>query len=178
MSNNWMHHVKFMNESYYTHVMIERKKCRTWPISLKGGIYLYFMKSFFLLLLCCLRCLSFCRWWKTEKHSCRSSVISMRSCPPQYPRSSTPLKPIPLPNLNCFQQSESKFEHIELPAKLLDYFVRSNNSNINQSYLAPRPHICQMCHLCVWSKVWHLWNFWVRCAGIGCQSWACKILAE
>ena len=40
----------------------------------------------------CLRCLSFCRWWKTGKHSCRSSVISMRSCPPQYPRSSTPIK--------------------------------------------------------------------------------------
>ena len=25
------------------------------------------------------------------------------------------------------------FEHIELPAKLLDYFLRSNKSNINQS---------------------------------------------
>ena len=44
----------------------------------------------------CLRCLFFFRW-KTEKHSCRSSVNSMRSCPPQYPRSSTLLKPIPLP---------------------------------------------------------------------------------
>ena len=38
----------------------------------------------------CLRCLSFCRWWQTEKHSCRSGVIIMRSYPPQYPRSSTP----------------------------------------------------------------------------------------
>jgi len=26
------------------------------------------------------------------------------------------------------------FEHIELPAKLLDYFLRSNKSNINQSF--------------------------------------------
>jgi len=26
------------------------------------------------------------------------------------------------------------FEHIELPAKLLDYFLQSNKSNINQSY--------------------------------------------
>jgi len=26
-----------------------------------------------------------------------------------------------------------RFEHIELPAKLLDYFLRSNKSNINQS---------------------------------------------
>jgi len=43
----------------------------------------------------CLRCLSFCRWRKTEKHSCRSSVISMRPYPPQYPRSSTPLNPSP-----------------------------------------------------------------------------------
>ena len=34
---------------------------------------------------------------ETEKHSCRSSVMSMRSCPPQYPRSSTILNPNPLP---------------------------------------------------------------------------------
>ena len=38
----------------------------------------------------CLRCLSFCRWWKTEKHSCRSIVICISSYPPQYPHSSTP----------------------------------------------------------------------------------------
>jgi len=30
----------------------------------------------------------FCRWWKTEKYSYRSSDTSMRSYPPQYPRSS------------------------------------------------------------------------------------------
>ena len=41
----------------------------------------------------CLRCLSFRRWWKTEKNSCRSNIISMRSYPPQYPRSSTRLNP-------------------------------------------------------------------------------------
>jgi len=27
-----------------------------------------------------------------------------------------------------------RFEHIELPAKLLDYFLRSNKSNINQTH--------------------------------------------
>jgi len=43
----------------------------------------------------CLRCLSFARWCKTEKHSCRSSVLSMRSYIPQYPRSSIPLNPTP-----------------------------------------------------------------------------------
>ena len=32
---------------------------------------------------------------KTEKRSSLSSVISMRSCPPQYPRSSTPVNPSP-----------------------------------------------------------------------------------
>jgi len=32
---------------------------------------------------------------KLKKHSCRSSDISMRSCPPQYPRSSIPLSPFP-----------------------------------------------------------------------------------
>ena len=29
-------------------------------------------------------------------------------------------------------QSRKRFEHIELPAKLLDYFLRSNKSNVNQ----------------------------------------------
>jgi len=28
---------------------------------------------------------------------------------------------------------QSTFEHIELPAKILDYFLRSNKNNINQS---------------------------------------------
>ena len=32
---------------------------------------------------------------KNWKHSCRSSMISMRSYPPQYSRSSTPLDPSP-----------------------------------------------------------------------------------
>ena len=31
-----------------------------------------------------------------------------------------------------FTKLKKRFEHIELPAKLLDYFLRSNKSNINQ----------------------------------------------
>ena len=31
-----------------------------------------------------------------------------------------------------FTDLKNRFEHIELPAKLLDYFLRSNKSNINQ----------------------------------------------
>jgi len=31
---------------------------------------------------------------------------------------------------------KKRFEHIELPAKQLDYFLRSNKSNINQVILA------------------------------------------
>ena len=31
-----------------------------------------------------------------------------------------------------FTNLKKRFEHIELPAKLLDYFLRSNESNINQ----------------------------------------------
>jgi len=31
-----------------------------------------------------------------------------------------------------FTNLKKRFEHIELPAKLLDYFLRSNRSNINQ----------------------------------------------
>jgi len=30
-----------------------------------------------------------------------------------------------------FMNLKKRFEHIELPAKLLDYFLRSNKSNIN-----------------------------------------------
>jgi len=51
----------------------------------------------------CLRCLSFCGWCKTEKDSRWSSVISMRSCPPQYPPSSTPLNPFPSLLLKCIR---------------------------------------------------------------------------
>jgi len=31
-----------------------------------------------------------------------------------------------------FTNLKKRFEHMELPAKLLDYFLRSNKSNINQ----------------------------------------------
>jgi len=33
-----------------------------------------------------------------------------------------------------FTNVKKRFEHIELPAKILDYFLRSNKSNINQSW--------------------------------------------
>jgi len=33
-----------------------------------------------------------------------------------------------------FTNLKKRFEHIELPAKLLDYFLQSNKSNINQRY--------------------------------------------
>jgi len=32
----------------------------------------------------------------------------------------------------------NSFEHIELAAKLLDYFLRSNTSNINQNFITNR----------------------------------------
>jgi len=35
-----------------------------------------------------------------------------------------------------FTNLKKRFEHIELPAKLLDYFLRNNKSNINQSRTA------------------------------------------
>jgi len=39
----------------------------------------------------CVVCPFALRWWKAEKHSCRSIIIGMSSYLPQYPRSSTPL---------------------------------------------------------------------------------------
>ena len=36
------------------------------------------------------------------------------------------------PKKNIFMNLKKRFEHLELPAKLLDYFLRSNKSNINQ----------------------------------------------
>ena len=41
---------------------------------------------------------------------------------------------------------KNRFEHIELPAKLLDYFLRSNKSNINQFVYVYKLHMC-MCML-------------------------------
>jgi len=43
----------------------------------------------------CLLCLSFPRWWKTVKNSCRSRVISTRSS--SEPQFFQLLKPIPIP---------------------------------------------------------------------------------
>jgi len=40
-----------------------------------------------------------------------------------------------------FQKLSSSIEHIELPAKLLDYFLRSNKSNINSM----QPALEQLC---------------------------------
>jgi len=43
------------------------------------------------------------------------------------------------------------FEHIELPAKLLDYFLRSNNSNINQcACVCVRVCVCVSVCLCLY----------------------------
>jgi len=44
----------------------------------------------------------------------------------QQPKKNVRKKPI-------FTNLKKRFEHIKLPAKLLDYFLRSNKSNINQS---------------------------------------------
>ena len=38
-----------------------------------------------------------------------------------------------------FTNLKKRFEHIELPAKLLDYFLRSNKSNVNQTWGARIP---------------------------------------
>ena len=54
------------------------------------------------------------------------------------------------------------FEHVELPAKLLDYFLRSNKSNINQqgypleqnsqiNFLAQETHVQRL--VCLWNHV-------------------------
>jgi len=40
---------------------------------------------------------------------------------------------------NFVDNLKSTFEHIELPAKLLGYFLRSNKSNINQGKIWDHP---------------------------------------
>jgi len=63
---------------------------------------------------------------------------SFRNCPnrfQQFPKPSVK-KPAQFQNVRkkpMFTNLKKWFEHIELPAKLLDYFLRSNKSNINQS---------------------------------------------
>jgi len=39
------------------------------------------------------------------------------------------------------ENSNFTFEHIELRAKILDYFLRSNKSNINQLYVCIYIHV-------------------------------------
>ena len=39
-----------------------------------------------------------------------------------------------------FNNLKKTFEHIELPAKLLDYFLRSNKSNINHTHRDTHTH--------------------------------------
>ena len=43
-------------------------------------------------------------------------------------------------NNPIFTNPKKRFEHIELPAKLLDYFWPSNKSNINQISICKSPH--------------------------------------
>jgi len=60
-----------------------------------------------------------------------------------------------------FTNLKNRFEHIELPAKLLDYFLRSNKSNINQCVHAPSryrmcvcAHVCAVCSFSVGERGW------------------------
>jgi len=73
----------------------------------------------------------------TEKHSCRSSIISMRSYVPQYPRSSTPLNPSPSPFLFSFF-SLPPFSLIFLLFLLLFFFLSFGFSFLS---FFPDPHL-------------------------------------
>ena len=42
-------------------------------------------------------------------------------------------------NPDIHESQEKRFEHMELPAKLLDYFLRNNKSNINQRLRSSGP---------------------------------------
>ena len=56
---------------------------------------------------------------------------------------------------SIFTNQKKRFEHIELPAKLLDYFSRSNKSIINQCEC-----VCVGACLCVWVCVCLSVNFY------------------
>ena len=79
----------------------------------------------------------------THKHTCTISIQEewrkpgtgalLRGAEERlYERPCTHKKKIVRKN-PIFTKLKKRFEHIELPAKLLDYFLRSNKSNINRT---------------------------------------------
>jgi len=84
----------------------------------------------------------------THKHICTISTqkewrqtgtgawlrgAEIRLCWPCTNKKKSQKKPI-------FNNLKKTFEHIELPAKLLDYFLRSNKSNINHTHRDTHTH--------------------------------------
>jgi len=55
-----------------------------------------------------------------------------------------------------FTNLKTRFEHMELPAKLLDYFLRSNKSNINQSCIHILLHIYICIYTCIYIAHMHI----------------------
>ena len=68
----------------------------------------------------------------THPRRCKTSLVSKRGtvCPEVAGSIPTKLQ----------KELKSTFEHIELPVKLLDYFLRSNKSNVNRSQHDPITH--------------------------------------
>ena len=78
-----------------------------------------------------------------------------------------------------FTNLKKRFEHIELPAKLLDYFLRSNKSNINQSLFLQKqkkvawPQEDKIDHDIIistvtWKAQYYIWpKFWQDSVGSG-----------
>ena len=59
-------------------------------------------------------------------------------------------------NNPIFTNPKKRFEHIELPAKLLDYFVRGNKSNINQCNALSNIHPQFHCSMLKISRSWSI----------------------
>jgi len=68
-------------------------------------------------------------WCKKSVHAHTHGVMLARY---DLPADSNFLR-LPMAFESSSKLSTISFEHIELPAKILDYFLRSNKSNINQS---------------------------------------------
>ena len=97
---------------------------------------------------------------KTEKHSCRSSVISMRSYPSLYPCASTPLNPFFLPLFSLFP--------LFFPS-LRSFFLSSSYPPLFHPYFLFC--FCRVCiFVCMCVSIWPLFTRMVttirsRCVG-------------
>jgi len=90
-------------------------------------------------------CLASSTWTHAPTYARRHTRTHARTTPPTYIRI-THKHAHAHTRMHTHTHTHSSIEHRELPAKLLDYFLRSNKSNINQSHTHTHAHAHRHTH--------------------------------